>query len=136
MRKVLLIIAFIVIITGCSKEEIKNKIKENVDNNSIVTKSIMELEKYQNFDINKVSSLSILKYTEAGIDEEKITDLNRITAEFNFIKKYRIIGETKSACDDNTTIYQFNMQDGSKLDFEFECNWLVIGNKHYEVERG
>ena len=136
MKKVLLLLVLVVFITGCSKETIKNKIKENIDNHPVTDKPIMELEKYQDFDIDRVSSLSILKYTEAGLNEEKITDLNTIKTEFNLIKKYRVIGEDKSACDDNTTIYQFNMQDGSKVEFEFECNWLVIGDKRYEIERG
>ena len=36
-------------------------------------------------------------------------------------------------CDDNTKIYVFNMDNGSSISVEIECDWVVLGNKRYEI---
>ena len=73
-----------------------------------------------------------MRYTEGGMTEEKI-DNSYIKGHYNNLSKYKVVKPTNRACDDNTTVYQFTMKDNSKTSFEFECDWIVIGNMRYEV---
>ena len=137
MKKLFVIMFLsVLIVTGCDMKKLKEKIQDTIDNPPAKSIPIMQFDKYKDFVIDKVTSLNILKYTEGVLDEEKVIDLYRIKNIFNSISKYNVLGETQRACDDNTTIYQFVMSDGNKVSFEFECDWLVLGSKRYEIERG
>ena len=136
MKKVLLLFLLsLVIITGCDMKKLKGKIEETIENQPAENISIMQLEKYKNFSFDSVKSLNVLKYTEAGVNKEAITDREQIQREYNAISRVRVLKKTKRACEDNTTIYEFVLKDDSKVTFEFECEWLVVGNKRYEIER-
>lgn len=136
MKKILIVLFLsIVIVSGCDLKKLKGKIDDKMDNHPKGSIPIMQFDKYKDFVIDDVSSLNILKYTEGGLDEEKIDDFNKIKNIYSSISKYQILGETQRACDDNTTIYQFVLKEGKKVSFEFECEWLVIGKKRYEINR-
>ena len=134
-RYFIILFLSIFIVLGCSVDEMREKIKNNIDQYSTDEVSIMEFGNYRNFSVDNVKSLKILKYTEAGVNEEKVDDINQIKREVNAISKIKVGSETDRACDDNTTIYEFIMNDSSKVSFEFECDWLVVGNKRYNIER-
>ena len=132
MKKVIILLLMCIIIVGC-----KSKISGTNKNDDISIKnvSIMDHDKYKNFKIDNVQSLNILRYTVAGLDEISVTDYESIKSYYNSISKVRLLKETNRACEDNTTIYEFIMNNGEKITFEFECEWLVIDNKRYEVEK-
>ena len=136
MKKILLFFPLFMLTIGCSVNNLKAKIDEKVDNHNINSIPIMSFDKYKDFVIDDALSLHILRYTVQGIDSEEVNDLDRIKREYNAISKYKVLGEIERSCEDNTTIYEFNLKNGNKVSFEFECDWLVIDNKHYEIERG
>lgn len=134
-RYFIILFLSIFIVLGCSVDEMREKIKSNIDQYSTDEVSIMEFGKYREFSIDNVKSLKILKYTVAGLKEENVNDMNQIKNEVNTISKIKVGSETDRSCEDNTTIYEFAMNDSSKVSFEFECDWLVVGNKRYNIER-
>ena len=134
-NKLLIIIAILFIMIGCSKEKnIPSPVPTTTSTSLHDTISLMNFGVYKNFSINNVKFLNISKYTEAGIDDKKISDINEIKSIYETLSKYKIGEITESSCDDNTTIYSFTMNDGSTVVFEFECNWIVIDNVRYMVE--
>lgn len=135
MKKIFIVLAFsLITLVGCDK--IKNKIKDVV-NDPPIKESIplMEFDKYKDFIIDNVESMSTIRYTVGGADEKKTTDIEEIRARYNSLSQIKLAGETDMACEDNTTVYRFVMKDGTSVAFEFECEWMVIGNKHYLIDK-
>ena len=134
MKKIIISILLVslFIITGCSIKEIKEDLKKV--KNKIENVSLMEFDEYKNIDVNKVTSIQYVRLTEAGREEETITDKEEIKGIYNSLKSKKIVEETTKTCDDNTIIYNFNMNDGKTVKVELECDWLVHGNKRYEFK--
>lgn len=131
---IVLLLIFTFMLVGCDK--IKEKIKQTVDDPPIKESiPLFEFDKYKDFIIDNVTSLSIIRYTEGGADEEKITVQDKIQNTYNMLSKINIANETTKACEDNTTVYRFTMKDGTTTVIEIECDWLVVGNKKYEIEK-
>lgn len=133
MKKIIaLLILSVVIITGCNSKE---KFEKDITNTPSSNVPILEFDKYKGFSIDNVKSLNVIKYIVAGISEETVSEKDEIQSIFNYINRFSVGTETAMACEDNTTIYEFVMKDNSKVSFEFECDWLVVGNKRYELEK-
>ena len=131
---IVLLLIFTFMLVGCDK--IKEKIKQTVDDPPIKESiPLFEFDKYKDFIIDNVTSLSIIRYTEGGADEEKITAQDKIQNTYYMLSKINIANETTKACEDNTTVYRFTMKDGTTTVIEIECDWLVVGNKRYEIEK-
>ena len=96
-------------------------------------KSLMEYQDYAKINPEKITSLRIIRYTEAGANEKIIKDKAEITGIYNSLKNIKILGETQMSCTDNTTIYSFELADGSKSSIEIECDWVVIEGKNYRI---
>ena len=132
MKKIIALLLSVVIITGCN---LKEKIEKDITNNPSSNVPILEFDKYKGFSIDNVKSLNVIKYTVAGISEETVSEMDEIQSIFNYISRFSVGNETAMACEDNTTIYEFIMKDDSKVSFEIECDWLVVGNKRYELDK-
>ena len=39
------------------------------------------------------------------------------------------------ACEDNTTVYLITLKDGKKKTITIECDWIIIGDKRYLIEK-
>ena len=92
---------------------------------------LMDYPKYKNITPDNIESMSVLRYTEAGVSEKKIEDKNEITAYYNFLKQITLSKETGQGCTDNTTIYRFQLKDGTNAYIEIECEWVVLDGKNY-----
>ena len=84
-------------------------------------------------DVNDIESIDYIRYTEGGDNSVTYTDSRKIRSLYSSIKYTKVGKETNRACEDNTTVYILNMKDGSKYKIEYECDWVVIGNKRYEI---
>lgn len=123
----------IIFITGCSIFKDAKKVKGKVED--VIEKiPLMQFSDFKNIVIDKIKSIDLIKYTEAGRSEENITDKEEIKKIYNSLKSKKVGNEVTTACEDNTTIYTFNMSDNKKINVEIECDWLVIGNKRYEIK--
>ena len=132
-KYIIVILVMVFIITGCSIKDTKEKIKGKVKN--IVEKvSLMEFDKYKDLSLDKVKSIKKTKLTVAGSETREITDKEEIKSIYNQLKNLKVGQEVTNSCEDNTTIYVFNMDDGSDINVEIECDWLVMGNKRYEIK--
>lgn len=133
-RIIIYFILLLFVTTGCSilkdkKEQVEGTIKTIEEGISL-----MEYGDFKNIILDKIKSVTLIKYTVAGRDDEEITDKDRIQIIYNNLKKLRVGQETNRACEDNTEIYVFSMSDGKKISLEIECEWLVVGNKRYEIK--
>lgn len=137
MKKVLIIMLMtMIMVTGCSIEGLKGsvkKVEEKVEK-TIEKIPLMEFGDYKDIVINNIDSIDYIRLTEGGSNSENITNIDKIREIYNNLKNKNVGQETNRACDDNTTIYSFNMKNGKKIKIEIECDWLVIGNKRYEIK--
>ena len=131
MKKIIIsmLLVMLITLTGCSKKEIKDDIKNVIEN-----VSLLEFDKYKDIKLDDIDYIDYSRYTEAGRDDEKITDQDEIKSIYNSLKSLKLVKETTRACDDNTKVYSFHMKDGKTIEVEIECDWLVHGNKRYEIK--
>ena len=104
--------------------------KNNYDN----TKPLLEKEEYKNIKIEKIKKITVMKYLESGTESVEETEPKDIKATYKYLQSLRIGKESKSACDDNTTVYIIEL-DGDVVSVEIECNNVVINNKRYQIKK-
>ena len=131
MNKKIILCLLVLLITftfvGCKKEE-------EVPPESpptVKTRLLSELDEYKDLKVEDIVSLDIIKYTEGGDQRETVTDQEEINNVFNTLSNTKIGEETQRTCEDNTTVYIFNLVDDSTVSVEIECSWVVIGNERY-----
>ena len=95
---------------------------------------LLDCEEYKNLTSQNIKSLKIIRYTEAGISEFKIDDKEKINQILDYLNRIFISDESKMSCEDNTTIYSFDLKDKTKVSVEIECNWVKIKGKSYNFK--
>ena len=101
---------------------------------SLKTIRLLDFKEYKNLTLDNIKSLKIIRYSEAGVNEKDITDINEITGIYNYMTLIKILDESKMSCTDNTTIYSFTLKDNTKASIEIECEWVVIKGKNYNFK--
>ena len=101
---------------------------------SLKTIRLLDFKEYKNLTLDNIKSLKIIRYSEAGVNEKDITDINEITRIYNYMTLIKILDESKMSCTDNTTIYSFTLKDNTKASIEIECEWVVIKGKNYNFK--
>ena len=122
----ILIVLFSLSFVGCKKDD---KPKESQP--TIESKFLMEFDEYKDLEVDEVDYVEKIRYTEAGDNRETIDTYGEIKKLYNSLSKIKVLEESNGACEDNTTVYDFYTKDGKKYSFEFECEWVIIGNIHY-----
>lgn len=128
MKKYLLLIILLLITVGCVNVNINTTTNKKTDNGTLMSK-------YSELQLENIKSLEVSTYTEGGVDTEEYTDMGDIVGFYNSLDKIKLGEETKQACEDNTTIYNFTMIDDSKIKIEIECDWVIIDGKRYLIEK-
>ncbi|MCR5262194.1 MAG: hypothetical protein K6C94_10225 [Candidatus Gastranaerophilales bacterium] len=95
---------------------------------------LLQCKDYYKITPDNIKALKVLRYTEGGVSEKDIGDKKDIEKICRQFSRIQIAGESKMSCTDNTTIYAFTFNDGSKTSIELECNWAVINGKNYDLE--
>ena len=131
---VVLLMVSLLFITGCSL--VSDNVKKVEQKIGDLEKNIplMEYSEFKNILIDKIMSIDYIRLTETGRTSELITDKDKINSIYNSLKEKNVGKEVTNGCDDNTTIYTFNLSDNKKVNVEIECEWLVINNKRYEIK--
>jgi len=96
-------------------------------------KLLFDFLNQEEFDIEDIESVKYIRYTEGGDNTITYTDSDNIKSMYNSVKNIRVGKETNRACEDNTTVYIFNMKDNTQFKVEIECDWVVMGNKRYNI---
>lgn len=119
-KRLLVLLACLLFITSCAKVQ--------------ELTSLMDYGDYQKIDEYNIKKIEIIKYTEGGDDTQEVDeeDFQKI---YNNLKEIKIGKETNMACEDNTTVYKFTLQDDTEIIIEIECDWVIIGNKRYILEK-
>lgn len=123
-KYLLLIVILLFVAVGCTKKSDTPKPK--------VKKHVSLVSKYKKLVLDDIRSVEVLKYTEGGVEKTEYTleDAKNI---YNYLATMTVGEETAQACEDNTTIYNFTMFDGSVISVEIECDWVIIDGKRYMV---
>lgn len=130
-KKIIIGVVLLMFITGCN---IINGEKESKGEPVDERVPLMEFGDYKNIVVDNIKSINFIKYTEGGSNDEEITDRDRINSIYNNLSNLTVGEETNMACEDNTKVYVFNMKDNNKISIEIECDWIVVGNKRYEIK--
>ena len=125
MKKLIYLIVLLLVVVGCSKNEMKPAKEKLLFDNSY----------YKDLVIENVKMMNILYYTEAGLERTEITSKDEIISYYNEWKNTKLLEEVSTSCEDNTLIYEFIMNSGESIIIEKECDWLVINNKRYSFEK-
>ena len=130
MKKILVLVLAVLLLTGCNE---KKKEEKPNDNQPKEYEYLFDFDNYKNIKLDDINKIVKIRYTVAGDAREDITDKSEISTLYNSLKNLKIGEETERACEDNTTVYKFIMNDGNSYSIEIECDWFVIGKKHYNI---
>ncbi len=103
-------------------------------NNYDKTTPLFERKEYKNIELKDIQKITINKYLESGSESIEETEPKDIKATYNYLKSLRVGKESKTACDDNTTVYVIELKK-DVLSVEIECDNFVINNKRYQIKK-
>ena len=95
---------------------------------------LMENVQYKRVNPSTITSLTIVRYREDGVSEKTIKDHFKIAKFYDYLKRIKLLDVSGMSCTDNTTIYVFNLFDGTKAAVEIECDWIVLNGKSYNFK--
>lgn len=96
---------------------------------------LIDTENYKDIVVNNIKEISIGRYTEGGLTTEYVKDKDEIRALYNKLSDIKIGKETNMACEDNTTVYNITLKDSKTKSIVIECDWILIGDKRYMIEK-
>lgn len=137
MKKIYLIIAITIICMAIDLVLINrnNKdVKENNESQKSIYINLFDFKEFKNISLDKIKKINLKKYGEYGLIEENYSDTENIQSIYNTLKAIKIGNESNKGCDDNTTIYTFDI-DNQNIEIEIECDVLVYDNKRYEIKK-
>ena len=125
--EIIIIILLVILIVFIGYKLVTKDMESDIDDEPKIDNRIygylFDLDYYKGFDIKNVSSLTINRITEGGIEPEEVNDINKIVGYYNSLSKIKITSECDMACEDNSIIYRFFMNDGNEYVVEKECDW-------------
>lgn len=127
---VILILIVSIFISGCSN----TKEEEKKGNSKVVTILVLEHDYYKGLTLEEISSVTIIKETEDGVDEQTYEEKTDIEKNYNYWKNKKLGKKTTKSCDDNTTTYVFNLKDNATISVVKECDLVVINNERYLIK--
>ena len=95
---------------------------------------LMDYGDYKRINTSNIKKITVVRYAEAGEHSKTISDSEEIARTYSYLKHVKLGKETKKACDDNTTVYSFELNDGFKITIVIECDWVVIKDKRYIIK--
>ena len=95
---------------------------------------LLSIEQFKDIKAEDIDSVIITKFTEGGDDSETVVDKSEINKIYSSINNIKLGKETDMSCTDNTTVYSFNLKSKQSIAIEFECDWVIVGDKRYLVE--
>ncbi len=102
---------------------------------SVKTTYLNDNKEYKNMSSSEIKDIHINRYTEGGLDTKIVTNEEEINSLYNKLINIKYGNETDMACEDNTTVYIINFNDGTSKSINIECDWIIIGNKRYMIEK-
>ena len=106
---------------------------KNIFPKKIVERKINQFDEFTKLKEENIEKLEIISYTEDGMSSDVITNYDSIRKFYNYVNNIRVGNESKTTCEDNTTIYKFYLIKDEAVSIEIECNNLVINTKRYEI---
>ena len=96
---------------------------------------LFEMEEYQKINKDAIKEITTIRNTEGGQDRKDHYEKKEIEAIYQELKKIKVGAETTLSCDDNTTMYIITLNTDETIGIEIECNWLVLNEKRYLIEK-
>lgn len=129
---ILLFIVFAVFSFRFVHNDKDNSNKPNVDNRNNVY--LMDYGDYKRINVSNIKKVTVIRYTEAGDDSKTISDSEGIERTYSYLRSIKLGKETKKTCEDNTIVYNFELDDGFKASIVIECDWVIIKDKRYIIK--
>ncbi len=126
-----ILIILLVTATGCEKKEQEVEKPKKIEN--IENTYVLDYEEYRKITLDNIISIGVLNNSEDGMKKETYTKKEDIEGIYDYWKEQKIGQEIPQRCDDNTTIYTFELKDKSKVSIEKECDWIIINEKSYDL---
>lgn len=95
---------------------------------------LMKIFGYDRVKPENITSLQITRYTVGGADTKNIDDKTEIKEIYDYLSRIKVTNETGMRCEDNTTVFVFNLKDGSSVSLELECDWVVVKGKRFNIK--
>lgn len=131
---IVLFVALTIIAIGISMNNNKEDDKKDKTDDVIINTKLLELDKYKDIKLENIDSITMIRYTVGGDNKEEISDKSKIEEIYNGLKDLTIIDDKGVACEDNTTVYVFNLKNDTKPSISFDCGYLDLNNKRYSVK--
>lgn len=123
---IIILIVAIIVVFKPEKEELKHT-------KPVEPTYVIDLPEYSRLKDAKIKEARIIRYTEGGSEEKAAEGEEEIKRIYDRVAKLKITDETDQTCTDNTTVFEFITEEGVAIDVEIECDWLVLGNKHFLI---
>ena len=127
-KKIIIIMAILIIIFF-----IIYKLTKRIEHDKIMY--LKDNKEYKNVDVNSIRKIQVNRYTEGGLNSEVIIDKDEAKKLYNRLSNMKYGKETDMSCEDNSTIYEIYFEDGTSKNINIECDWFIIGNKRYLIEK-
>lgn len=99
----------------------------------VKTKFLKDNNEYKNVKISDIKDIHVNNYTESGLDSNIVTNKKEIKELYEKLINIKYGNETKKACEDNSVIYIINLKNGKYKTVTIECDWIIIGEKRFEI---
>ncbi len=101
---------------------------------SYKTTPLLEMKQYSNLKKEDIKQITIMKEQEGGVESILEDQKNDINKTYELLNNIEVGKTTKKTCDDNTTRYIIELNDGSIVEIVVECDWVVIDDKRYLIK--
>lgn len=128
MKKKIIIISIVLVIIFFIVYKLTNAPKK------VVITTLKDNKEYKNVKVSDIKDIHVNKYTEGGLDSNIVSG-KEARKLYNSLSNIKYGKETDMACEDNSTIYIINFKDGSSKNINIECDWIIIGEKRYMIEK-
>ena len=133
-KRIIITIGLLILLVSLCFLGLKNTGEGKKNIPTIKTKSLMDHEEYKDINVDNIKKIVINKYTEGGLKEEEITTKEGIIKTYSYLRSINLGKKVKTACDDNTTIYEIELTDNNTKKIEIECDWVIIKNIRYKIK--
>ena len=97
------------------------------------SKVLKDFDQFKNINSNDIESVKVIRYTEGG-DNTTTKNGEEAKSVYESLSTIKLGKETNMTCEDNTTVYVFNMKDKTSFSIEIECDWIILDKKRYLIE--
>lgn len=136
MKKIIYCILGILFICVISAVIVKftDKKDDGIKKTPIRENYVLNHDYYRGLTLENIISVEKVTLTASGEKRKHYKDPDKIRKIYSYWKTKKLGKKTNQSCDDNTTIYIFELKDNVSISIEQECNVVIINNERYLLD--